>query len=134
MILFITFWPARPLFFNTRLNPWPAFGCKSQKHVLSLILPYFSFFMFFKKKTWQKHILASIWHVQDPNTGQNIQQIKLGFSDYKETPLSTRAKSNPLGELKHMGTFLEFLSWCKIKDESTVKSNKSIFSRNHVRK
>ena len=55
--------------------PWPAFGFEPKNNCSSfslLLLPLFTFFMW---KTWQKHILTSIWSGQYPNAGQNIQHL-----------------------------------------------------------
>ena len=53
-----------------------------------------SFLTFFVQKTWRNHILTTIWSVQHPNTGQNIQkQTKYvcltGPSSWPLTPLAT---------------------------------------------
>ena len=60
------FYCSRPLGYGTRLN---------LHSFLMLFLPFFSFCT----KTLKKHISSSVWSVQHPNTGWNIQQISTIF-------------------------------------------------------
>ena len=56
--------------------PQTAFRCKLKKTLSCIILPLFSrFFSFLAWKTLKTQILTSVWSVQNPNTGQNIQHM-----------------------------------------------------------
>ena len=56
---------------KTSTNLKPRFSAK----VYIKCLAFSSFFQLFAPKTLKKHILTSVWSVQHPNAGENIQHI-----------------------------------------------------------